>query len=332
MIRLLYPSVLCLLAVLPLWALLRSRAGRVAALRYSSVALALPLGSATRHRSGRFLTTLRFLTAGLLIVALARPQFGRSSTEVKASGVDLVLALDVSGSMESLDFQLDNEPASRLQVVKSVVAPFIKDRPSDRIALVAFAGRPYLISPLTLDHDFLLQNLDRLKIGLVEDGTAIGSAIASSVNRLRRKPSRSQVIILLTDGMNNVGKVQPKMAAEAAAALGIKIYTIAVGSTGQAPLPVRDRLGNTHLVMTQVDVDEATLKDIAETTGGRFFRATDTDSLKKIYAEIDAMEKTTHTIKRYEHFQECFAALALAALLLLGLELTLRFTRFRRIP
>lgn len=211
----------------------------------------------------------------------------------------MILALDVSGSMSSLDFKQDDAPIDRLTVVQSVVSKFISKRPNDRIGMVAFAGRPYLVSSLTLDHDWLVSNLDRVKIGMVEDGTAIGSAIGASVNRLRDQPSKSKVVVLLTDGVNNAGSVQPELAAQAAKALGVRVYTIAVGSRGDAPMPVTEKDGTTHIVMTKVDVDEATLEHIAETTGGRFFRATDTDSLEQIYASIDTMEKTTH-VSDYE--------------------------------
>jgi Ca-activated chloride channel family protein len=275
---------------------------------------------------------LRLLVGALLIVGLARPQLGQGHTEVQASGVDLMLALDVSGSMEALDFNLDNQPASRVEVVKSVVAKFIEARPNDRIGMVAFAGAPYLVSPLTLDHDWLKQNLERVKVGLVEDSTAIGSAITTCVNRLRDQPSKSKVIVLLTDGMNNAGKVSPQTAAEAARAMGVKVYTIAAGSQGEAPVPVKDELGNQRIVMAKVDVDEEALKKIADETGGKFFRATDTDSLKKIYASIDRMEKTTHHVKKFESYHELFALAAVPGLLLMGLTLGLEQTRFRRLP
>jgi Ca-activated chloride channel family protein len=251
---------------------------------------------------------------------------------VEASGVDMILALDCSGSMEALDFKIDGEPANRLDIVKSVVSKFIEARPNDRIGLVGFAGAPYLVSPLTLDHDWLQQNLDRVKIGSVEDGTAIGSALATSVNRLREQPSKSKIVVLLTDGQNNAGKVMPDTAAQAAKALGVKVYTIAAGVRGEAPVPVTDAFGNKRLAMAQVDVDEDTLRKIASETGGKFFRATDTQSLKNIYAEIDRLEKTTHQLKRFEHHTELFAWAAWPALALLGAGLGLGHTRFRRLP
>ena len=260
MIRFLHPFWLWLLLLLPLLALWRGRKGPVAAIEYSNTALARQVARQARSRSGRWLNTLRLASIALLVVALARPQLGRSSTVVQASGVDIMLALDVSGSMEALDFKLSGQPANRVDVVKSVVAKFIEARPNDRIGMVAFAGAPYLVSPLTLDHDWLLQNLDRVRIGIVEDGTAIGSAIAIGVNRLRDQPGKSKVLVLLTDGQNNAGKVTPQTAAEAARAMGVKVYTIGAGVRGEAPMPVTDAFGNHRMVMAKVDVDEDSLR------------------------------------------------------------------------
>jgi len=332
MIRFLYPSVLWLLALLPLLALLRGRRGPVAAVKYSSADIARQVARETRSRVGSWLTPLTLLALALIITALARPQFGRSTSTVEASGVDMILALDCSGSMEALDFKLDGQRASRLDVVKSVVSKFIDERPNDRIGLVGFAGAPYLVSPLTLDHDWLQQNLDRVQIGTVEDGTAIGSALATSVNRLRDQPGKSKIVVLLTDGQNNAGKILPDTAAQAAKALGVKVYTIGAGVRGEAPVPVTDAFGNKRLAMAKVDVDEATLQKVADETGGQFFRATDTESLEKIYGEIDRMEKTTHELKKFEHHSELFAWAILPALGLLGAGLALDHTRFRRLP
>jgi Ca-activated chloride channel family protein len=332
MIRFLYPTFLWLLALLPLLALLRGRRGQVAAVRYSSADIAREVARETRSRAGRWNAPLTLLALALLIVGLARPQFGRSTSTVEASGVDMILAMDCSGSMEALDFKVDGEPVNRLDVVKSVVSKFIDARPNDRIGLVGFAGAPYLVSPLTLDHDWLQQNLDRVKIGSVEDGTAIGSALATSVNRLREQPSKSKIVVLLTDGQNNAGKVMPETAAQAAKALGVKVYTIAAGVRGEAPIPVTDAFGNQRLAMAQVDVDEDTLRKIAAETGGKFFRATDTQSLKNIYAEIDRLEKTTHQLKKFEHHTELFAWAIVPALAILGTGIGLGHTRFRRLP
>jgi Ca-activated chloride channel family protein len=278
---------------------------------------------------GRLRGALRLGALGLLILALARPQQGLGTADVEASGIDIVLAIDVSGSMAALDFQSEGKPGSRLDAVKKVVEDFVAGRPNDRLGLVAFAGRPYLVSPLTLDHDWLVRGLERLRIGLVEDGTAIGSGIASSVNRLRDRRAKSRVVILLTDGVNNSGKVSPLTAADAARALGVRVYTIGAGTRGEAPMPIVDRFGRQRIVMTPVDVDEETLQKVAETTGAKFFRATDTDSLRRIYEEIDQLEKTTETMKHFEEYRELFPWAILGALSLLCLE-ALRAASTRR--
>ena len=198
--------------------------------------------------------------------------------------------------------------------------------------MMEFAHDPYLVCPLTLDHDWLQQNLERVQIGGIDDGTAIGSGIAACVNRLRDQPGKSKVIVLLTDGQNNCGKVSPEMAAEAAKALGVKIYTIGAGVRGDAPMPVTDSFGNKQIVMIHADVDEAALQKIADETGGKFFRATDTEALRNIYAEINRLEKTPHTLKKFESQRELFAWALLPALCVLGTGIGLSQTRFRRVP
>lgn len=330
--RFLNPDLLWLLVLTPLPWLARGRIGRGAALLYPSADLLRGLGRRHTARRGLLLDGLRTLVLVLLVVALARPQQGLGAAEVETSGIDILLAIDVSGSMKALDFELDGRQASRLEAVRSVVMDFVEDRQGDRIGLVAFAGRPYLVSPLTLDHDWLLQNLERLQIGLVEDGTAIGSALAASTNRLRDREAKSRIVILLTDGVNNAGKISPLMAADAARALGLKAYTILAGTGGEVPIPVRDRFGRQRVVTARVDVDEETLAEMAEITGGRFFRATDTDSLAEIYAEIDAMEKTTATLHKFERYRELYPWLLLAGVILLLLERLLAETRLRRLP
>ncbi len=327
-----YPELLWLLTLLPLLALWLGRKGGTASIQYSSAELVRAVSRESRSKAGHWMTTLRLLALALLVIALARPQFGRGTTEVQASGIDIVLAVDISGSMEALDFKVRGQPTSRVEVVKSVVAKFIEARPNDRIGIVAFAGRPYLISPLTLDHQWLLQNLERLHIGLVEDGTAIGSAIASSVNRLRDQPAKSKIVVLLTDGVNNAGKASPEAAADAARAFGIKVYTIGAGVKGEAPMPVRDRFGNRVMAMVKVDVDEPMLKKVAETTDAQFYRATDVASLESIYSQIDRLEKTTATMKKFEHYNELFAWVLIPGLMVLGAEVLLANTFFRRLP
>jgi Ca-activated chloride channel family protein len=332
MIRFLHPEFLWLLALLPLLALWKGQFGRATAVVYSSTANARRLAKARKTRAGRWLSALRLLVLAFVVIALARPQFGRGTTEVDANGIDIVLAVDVSGSMEAMDFELNGQPANRIDVVKSVVSKFIEDRPNDRIGLVAFAGRPYMVSPLTLDHDWLQQRLNQVRIGMVEDGTAIGSAITSGVNRLREQEAKSRIVILLTDGMNNAGKVPPALAAEAAQALGIKVYTIGAGTRGSAPMPAVDQFGRRQLVMAEVDIDEETLTEVANKTGAQYYRATDTDSLEEIYREINKLETTTQKMKKFAYHQEIFALALLPALLLLGCELSLAHTRFRRLP
>jgi Ca-activated chloride channel family protein len=332
MTRFLQPEWFWVLTLLPLVMLWRGRRGPVAAIQYSDVGLARAVARRSRSRIGNFVWLFAILAAVLMIVGLARPQRGHSRTEVTANGIDIVLGLDVSGSMQALDFLIDNQRINRIEVVKSVVGKFIDERPDDRIGLIAFAGAPYLVSPITLDHDWLQQNLERVAIGGVDDGTAIGSAIAAAVNRLRTTPAKSKVVILLTDGMNNTGKISPLAAAEAARALGVKIYTIGVGVRGKAPIPVRDEAGNMRLVMAQVDVDEKTLQSIADQTGGKFYRATDTDSLERIYEQINRLETTAQTVQKFEHYDELYPWALIPALAILGFSFLLQHTRYRRLP
>lgn len=326
------PNLLWLLLLIPVIALLRGRPGRAASLLYSTAERVRGVARSRVARPGAWLMALRLLGIACLVLALARPQRVEATSEVEASGIDIMLAVDVSGSMEALDFKLGGEPANRLDVAKTVIDRFIEGRPDDRIGLVAFAGRPYLVSPLTLDHDWLRQNLERTRIGLVEDGTAIGTALATSVNRLRGEDAKSRIVVLLTDGVNNAGKVAPETAAEAARALGVRVYTIGAGTKGEAPMPVTDASGRRRIVMSQVDVDEETLSRVAEETGGRFFRATDTDSLAHIYEEIDRLEKTTIKTTKYEKHEDLFAWALVPGLGLLLLEGLLANTRLRRLP
>ena len=332
MIRFLQPEWLWLLALLPAVLLLRGRSGAVAAIEYSDVGIARKVARAARSRAGRWVWLLPILAAALMIVGLARPIIGHGRTLITANGIDIVLGLDVSGSMQALDFKLADRRVNRIEVVKSVVSKFVDERPDDRIGLIAFAGKPYLVSPLTLDHDWLQQNLERITVAGADDGTAIGSAIAAGVNRLRGTAAKSKVIILLTDGMNNTGKISPMAAAEAAKAMGVKVYTIGVGVRGEAPIPVKDQFGNSRLMMAKVDVDEKTLQAVAAETGGMFYRATDTDSLQKIYEQINALEKTAQSAQRFEHTEELFRWALFPAVALLGLGFGLEHTRYRRLP
>ena len=266
-------------------------------------------------------------------MALAQPRLTKSTTEVKASGIDIVAALDLSGSMISEDFEVHGERVNRVNMAKSVLKDFIDKRPNDRIGLVVFAAQAFIATPLTLDHDYLQENLARLEIGTINsDATAIGDALTTAVNRLRDLKAKSKIIILATDGQNNSGKVDPLLAAEAAAALGVKIYTVGIGEQGQAPMPARDMFGRKVYQMVPVDVDEATLQKIADKTGGKYYRADNAEKFQKIYAEIDKLEKTEATISKYTEFKELFPWLVTAGLALLLIELVLGQTAFRRLP
>jgi len=332
MIRFLQPEWFWALAVLPLIVLWRGRRGPVAAVEYSDVSLARDIARRTRSRIGGVIWFLPIIAAALMIVGLARPQRTHSRTQVTANGIDIVLGLDVSGSMQALDFTVDNYRVNRIAVVKSVVSKFIDERPNDRIGLIAFAASPYIVSPLTLDHDWLLQNLERINVGIGDDGTAIGSAIAAAVNHLRTTTAKSKVVILLTDGVNNSGKISPLAAAEAARALGVKVYTIGVGVRGKVPIPVRDEAGKMQVIMANVDIDEKTLQAVASETGGLFYRATDTDSLQKIYEQINHYETSAQAVQKFEHVEELYRWPLFPSLGLLGLGVILQQTRFRRLP
>lgn len=317
------PWLLLLLLLVPLIAWLRGRHGRAAALRYSSVALLAGLGGVHRARSGGWLFFLRLLAISLLILALARPQWGEGESTTESSGVDIMLAIDLSTSMWAHDFEVRGRPTDRLTAVKNVVRTFIEARPDDRIGMVAFAGEAYLVSPLTLNHDWLQRQLDRLEIGLIEDGTAIGSAITVLTNRLRDLEAESRVAILLTDGANTAGEIEPDIAAEAAAAYGIRIHTVGAGREGIVPTPrlgrdakpIRDRQGNLLMARGISQLDHESLKTVAETTGGTFFRAENTDALEEVYERIDQMEKREVEITYEVAYTEMYAWFALAGLL-----------------
>jgi Ca-activated chloride channel family protein len=327
-----HPWFLVLLLALPALAWWRSRQSRPAAFLYSSTELVRGVAGISRPIAARILAALRWTALFLFIVGLARPQFVESETAVKASGIDIVVALDLSGSMESEDFRLNGRQVNRLVIAKDVLKKFIERRPGDRIGLVAFAGKAYIAAPLTLDHDFLQMNVERLQLHQVEEGTAIGSGLAAAVNRLRDLKSKSKIVILMTDGQNNVPKVPPITAAEAAQSLGVKVYTIGVGTRGEAPMPQTDPFGRRFYARVKVDIDEKTLTEIAHKTGGKYYRADSTDTLVKIYDEIDRLEKTEVEVKRFVHVRELFPWVVLPGLSLLLLEVVLAHTVWRRLP
>jgi Ca-activated chloride channel family protein len=331
-VRLASPWFLLLLALLPwLWRE-ASRPDRRAAIAFPSLdsLKAVSLRGAGHKRV--VLLALRATVLGLCIAALARPQAGSSTATIYREGVDVVLAVDVSGSMLAEDFTLDDERASRLEVVKSVVQEFVSARPQDRIALVLFGARAYTQCPLTLDHGWLKQNLQRASVGMIEDGTAVGAGIATAVSRLRDSTAKSKFVVLLTDGQQNAGQISAETAAEAAAAVGVKVYTVGAGTRGMAPYPTTDFFGNKVYRPISVDIDEQALQAVADITEARYFRATDTESLREIYAEIDQAEKSTFEAPEYTEYNELYPWLLWPALLLLCTELFLAQTKLRTLP
>jgi Ca-activated chloride channel homolog len=330
-----HPYLLLLLLLLPVLAWLKGRRGQPPAFLYSSVRLLGGITRANRSRAGSFLAALRWLTLALLIIALSQPRLTQSEQRITASGVDIVVTLDLSGSMRAEDFELARKRVNRLIIAKDVLKKFIENRRSDRIGLVAFASEAYIAAPLTLDHDFLLQNLERLQIGSIDESqTAIGSALSTAINRLRELRSKSKIVILMTDGQNNAGKVAPLTVAEAAKTLGVKVYTIGVGTRGMAPTPVGRNpfTGETIFEPRPVDIDEETLQKVADMTRGKYYRADNAQKFQAIYAEIDKLEKTEAEVKKYAHHRELLGWFLSPGLGLLLLEILLRHTLLRRLP
>ncbi len=317
-----YPYLLLLLLLLPLAAWLKGRRGQPPAFVYSSVQLVRAVTNVTRARSGGFLAALRWLVLALCIVALAQPRLTRFSTsKATASGVDIVVAFDISGSMGQQDFEVQGRRLNRFQMARAVLEGFIQKRPNDRIGLVVFALEPFVATPLTLDHDFLLSNLERTQLGMIEwRGTAIGSALSTAINRLRDLKAKSKIVILMTDGRSNAGKVAPLTAAEAAQALGVKIYTIGVGN--QDPRASQD--GDV--------IDAEMLQKVAQMTGGRFYLADNAKRFVEIYSEIDKLEKTEAEVKKLAHHTELFGWFTAVGLAMLLAEVALGQTVFRRLP
>ncbi len=273
------------------------------------------------------LFVLRLLALALLIVALARPQAVSSKQNIHIEGIDIVLTLDVSSSMLARDFKPD-----RLEAAKAVAKEFIAKRPDDRIGLVIFSGEAFTQVPLTTDHSMIINLFREVKSGMIEDGTAIGDGLATAVSRLEESQAISKVIILLTDGVNNSGSVDPLSAAEIAKMFGIRVYTIGVGSRGYAPYPVQDQFGRTHMQQMEVQIDEDLLKKIAAETGGRYFRAENNEKLRKIYDEIDQLEKSKIDVQEFKRKHEMFLPFALLAVGFFILELLLKYLYFRKLP
>lgn len=335
------PWFLLLLLAIPLLSYWRGKTGPAAALTFSSTTALRFIGKSSAARAGKFLLSLFLVSLALLAVGMARPQLGKSLTQVEASGIDIMVVLDVSGSMLTKDFTVGGESATRIDAIREVTRKFIEGRPNDRIGIIAFAGRPYVVSPMTLDHDWLTKNLERVRIGLVEDGTAIGSAIAAAANRLNDKKSKSRVIVLLTDGENNTGKIPPNTAAEAVKALKIKFYAVGAGINGVAPTPVfnpqngkplTDMFGNVVYQNQRVHFNEAGLKEVAKIADGQFFRATDTKSLEQIFGDIDKLEKTTVSVKKYQQYRDLFPGLVMVGCGLLIAQILLAQTIWKKLP
>jgi Ca-activated chloride channel family protein len=318
-----------LLLVIPLmiWWFLKTRSRRKAAFTVSSLEGLKKIPVSWKVRLRPLLLVLRLLAIALLIVALARPQTSNVTENINSEGIDIVLCLDVSGSMLAEDFH-----PNRIEAAKKVATEFVEQRPSDRIGLVIFAGESFTQCPITTDHAVLVNQIRKVNSGMLEDGTAIGMGLATSVDRLRDSKAKSKVIILLTDGVNNTGLIDPATALEIAKLYKIRVYTIGVGTHGVAPYPVPMPDGSIQMQNMKVQIDEALLKKIADQTGGEYFRATDNRSLASIYSQIDKMEKTKVKITAFKRYGELFFPFALAALGLFLVEIIGRYTLFRSLP
>jgi Ca-activated chloride channel family protein len=318
------------LIIIPLligWNLFLKKKGR-RYIYYSSQKLIKATNRSIKTFFIKHLFYVKLLALLLFIVALARPQELSYFDQENKKGIDILITLDISGSMASVDFT----PKNRLEVAKEVIADFIKKRTTDRLGLVIFAGTSYTRCPLTIDYEMLDYFLKGVRIGELEDGTALGMALATSVNRIRTSKSKTKIIILLTDGVNNRGEIDPRDAAKIAKDFNVKVYTIGVGTQGQAPYPVTDSYGRTQYVMMNVEIDEALLKEIANATGGLYFRATDKEQLQQIFSEIDRWEKTEITTRRYYNARDLYLYFIIAGLVLLLLAEFSRRTILRTLP
>ena len=315
------------LIVVPIivWYILKER-NTHASMTFSSLSILKQIKRRGNPWLRHVLFAMRMIAVLLLIVALARPQHKNSWEEYSSEGIDIVLAVDISGSMLARDFTPD-----RLEAAKAVASKFVNARNHDRIGLVVFSGESFTQCPLTTDHAVVINLLNELKSGMIEDGTAIGLGLANAVNRLKDSQSKSKVIILLTDGVNNRGAIAPQTAAELAKTFGIRVYTIGVGTYGNAPYPVQTPFG-IQMQQMPVEIDETSLISIADLTGGRYFRADDNEKLASIYEEIDQLEKDKIEVKHFSKKEELYFPFAMVALLLLLSEALLRYSLLRRIP
>ena len=322
------PVVLGLLLLIPVVFWIRARnQRRGASIRYPAVETVRAARGDGRRWVRHVPALLRVLALAAFVVALARPQTGITTENVLTEGIDIIMVLDVSSSMLAEDLQ-----PNRLEAAKAVGSDFVGGRRNDRVGLVAFAGQVFTQAPLTFDYTVVQSLLGELEIGMIEDGTAVGMGLATAVKRLQASPAESKVVILLTDGSSNRGEIGPVTAAQMAQALGVRVYTIGAGSQGTARVPVADPLGGTRYATMRVDIDEPTLREVAETTGGRYFRATDTESLAEIYAEIDELERTEIEVQNFTQYGEEFPLPLGLGFLLLMLELGLSHTVLRTLP
>lgn len=331
MVRFVNPEFFILLIFIPamiLWYIKHTMKAS-GTLRFSKVGVIKNISKTTSKKFRHVLFVLRLLAVTLLIVAFARPQSGTKEEKIITEGIDIILAMDTSTSMLAEDLA---QHRSRLDVTKEVAADFINDRTNDRIGMVVFAGKSFTQCPLTLDYGILLNFLQKLDVNMIEDGTAIGMAIANSVNRLRSSKAKSKVAILLTDGRNNRGELDPLTAAQIAKTMNVRIYTVGAGKRGEALFPYDDPFLGRRYIPRKVDIDEDVLKKIAAITGGKYYRATDKSSLEKIYHEIGELEKTKIEVKEFTRYRELFANFLLAAFVILIIEILLANTRFRKIP
>jgi Ca-activated chloride channel family protein len=330
---LLWLLLLVYLGWLALWWFL-ARRRTAAAVRFSTTRTLERLRPSRTLVQRRLVQGLRLLTVALLVLGMARPQTGRRQTQVRTEGIDIILVLDTSGSMQALDLDADravNRRRNRLEMARSVVEQFIQKRQNDQIGMVVFGNEAFTQCPLTLDHGVVASFLERVEIGMAGDGTAIGSALGTAVKRLRDSEAVSKVIILLTDGRNNAGALSPRKAAEIAETFSTKVYTIGVGTRGKAPFIV-DSLFGKRVVYEDVEIDEEMLREISSRTGGAYFRAEDGEALAEIYNEIDRLETSEITTESYMEYDERYRGLVLPALGLLLLETLLLGTRFRKLP
>lgn len=327
MLRFADPQFLIFLLIIPpiAWWYVQRRG---ASLRYSNLGLVKDLAPTPTSRWRHGIFALRMLAIALLVVAFARPQSGTTSEEVTTEGIDIMLAIDVSSSMLAEDFK----PRNRIEAAKIVASNFIEGRRNDRIGMVVFAAMSFTQCPLTLDYGVLLNLMKEVKVGIVDDGTAIGLGVANAVGRLKDSKAKSKVIILLTDGRNNRGEIDPLTAARIAQAFKVRLYAVGVGARGEALYPVDDPFFGKRYVRMPVDIDEDMLREMARIADGKYFRATDRENLQKIFAEIDQLEKTKIEVKQFTRYKELFVNWLALGLGVLVLEIVLANTRFRKIP